>query len=140
MTTWANVFPPGVKIHGEVEIGEGTSICEPADINGNRCSIVIGDHCDIAAFVTINCADSHMRCIGLSEEIERRPINLGDHVFVGQGAIILGGCRIGHHSVIGAGVVMKGLTVPPWSRVRMGMGGEDWDWVVPIVEEGFYAR
>ena len=120
-----------VQIHGNVDIGEGVSICEPADINGVDSMVRIGDGCDIAAFVTITCADSHRRCIGISTAIERRPVFIEDHVFIGQGATILGGCRIGHHSVIGAGVVLKSKIVPPYSRVRLPE---------PIIEEAFYAR
>ena len=108
-------FPDGVKIHGPVTFGKRVSICEPAEINATGSSVVIGDDCDIAAYVTINVADSHLRCIGLADEIERQSIMIGDHVFVGTGAVILGGCHIGHHSVIGAGVVIKGAVIPPYS-------------------------
>ena len=126
-------FPDGVKIHGtaHVVIHEPASICEPADINGTDSSIVIGEGADIAAFVTINCADSHLRCLGISEEIERKPIVIEDHVFVGQGAIILGGTHIGHHSVIGAGVVLKGEHIPPYSRITSPS---------PFIQPGFYSR
>lgn len=122
-------FPEGVKIHGNVTIGAATSICEPADINGKDSSVIIGEACDVAAFVTINCADSHMRCIEQATEIERQPITIEDHVFIGQGATILGGTSIGHHSVIGAGVVLKHVRVAPYSRVRLAG---------PLIQPGFY--
>ena len=125
------LFPIGVEIHGNVELGQGVSICEPADINGTASSILIGDHCDIAAFATVNCADSHRKCIGLADTIERRPIVIENHVFIGQGATILGGCRIGAHSVIGAGVVLKGAVIPPWSRITQG---------AMMLEPRFYDR
>lgn len=125
------MFPLGVEIHGNVVLGEGVQICEPADINGTGSSIVIGDGVDIAAFVTINCADSHARCIGLSAEIERREILIGSRVFIGQGATILGGCEIGDGSVIGAGAVLKGQKIPPDSRVNAAWG---------LIEPGYYAR
>jgi acetyltransferase-like isoleucine patch superfamily enzyme len=113
-------YPAGVAIHGNVEIGKGVSICEPAEINGTGSSVTIGDGCDIAAFVTINVADSSRKCIGFSDDVERQEIVLEDHVFVGTGAIILGGCSIGHHSIVGAGVVLRKRTrVPPrWKVYR----------------------
>lgn len=118
-------------IHGDVKIGPGTSICGPADINGKDSVLRIGAACDIASFVTITCADSHRRCVGLSEEIDRRPILIEHNVFIGQGAVILGGARIGHHSVIGAGVVLrKGTLIPPYSRV---LSPE------PLIQPGFYS-
>lgn len=112
-------MPIDVEIHGNVELGEGVQIAGPTDINGNDSEIVIGDGCDIAAFCTITCADSHLRCIGKSDVIERRPIMIGSRVFVGQGAIILGGCTIGDGAVIGAGVVLaKGSQVTAGAVIR----------------------
>jgi len=111
-------FPPGVNINGNVQIGEGTYIGSPALVNGKDSAVVIGKGCDIASFVAINVADSHARCLGLEGDIERRRIIIGDHVFIGQGAIILGGCEIGDHAVIAAGVTLPKCTiVPPYSRV-----------------------
>lgn len=112
-----NPWPPGVLVHGNVKIGAGVAIGAPADINGKDSSITIGEGCDIASFVTINCADSHLRCIGLSDKIERLPIVIEDHVFIGQGAMIFGGTTIGHHAVIGAGVILKGANISPYSLV-----------------------
>lgn len=108
----------GVRLIGNVELGRDVSIAAPSELMAKDSRIVIGDGCDIAAFVTITTADSHKRCLGLSEDIERQPITIGDRVFIGQGAIILGGCMIGHHSIIGAGVVLpKDSVIAPWSRV-----------------------
>lgn len=120
----------GPHIHGDVQIGEFTKFCAPLDVNGKDSKLTIGSYCDIAAFVTISCADSHLRCIGLSPEIARTPITIGDNVFIGQGATILGGCEIGEGSVIGAGVVLANAKVPPRSRVRLPS---------PIIDAGYYA-
>ena len=112
-----NRFHPLVWILGEPEIGEGVYIGGMSEINAKGARIAIGDHCDIAGFVSINVADSHRRCIGLSEEIDRRDIILGDHVFVGTGSIIKGGATIGHHSVVAAATVVEGVEIPPYSLV-----------------------
>lgn len=105
-------------IHGNVEIGEGVSICWPVDINATKSSIKIGNGADIAAFVVLNCADSSKRCIGLAEDIERAPIILGERVCVGTQTTILGGVEIGHHSIVAAHTVVRGpLVVPPYSLV-----------------------
>ena len=71
--------------------------------------MVIGDYCDIASFVSINCADSHKLCVGLGAAVARGDILIGDHVFIGSHSVIKGGARIGHHSVIAAGTI-----VGPW--------------------------
>ena len=79
--------------------------------------ILIGDNCDIAAFVSINVADSHKRCIGLSKKISRKKIVLEKNVFVGTFSVIKSGATIGHHSVIAAGTVVDGKKIPPYSLV-----------------------
>lgn len=120
-----------MRLIGDPVIGEGVSIAAPSEVMAKGALVVIERDCDIAAFVTISCADSHGRCLGLVPAIERRAIVIEDHVFIGTGAVILGGTRIGHHSAIGAGVVLKGATIPPYSRVRAPE---------PIIEPGFYQR
>ena len=112
-----NRFHPLVWILGTPEIGEGVFIGGMSIVNATGARVVIGDHCDIASFVSINCADSHARCIGAATEIERRDIVLEHHVFVGSHSVVLGGARIGHHSVIAAGTVVRGEEIPPYSLV-----------------------
>jgi hypothetical protein len=86
-------------------------------INAKGARVSIGDNCDIAAFVSINCADSHKRCIDLSEEIERKDIIIKENVFIGSHCFIGGGTYISHHSVIAAGTIVKNLKIPPYSLV-----------------------
>jgi len=112
-----NRFHPFVWIIGEPEIGEGVAIGGFSEVNAKGARVVIGDHCDIASFVAINCADSHMRCIGLASEIERRDITIEDHVFIGSHSFVMGGAHIGHHSVVAAGTIVGRGTIPPYSLV-----------------------
>lgn len=125
------MIEPDVRMIGNVEIGANVSIAGPTELMAKGSRIEIGDGCDIAAFVTISTADSHARCNGYSAEVERRPITIGVRVFIGTGAVILGGTEIGHHSVIGANVVLKGEKIPPYTRVRpAGV----------MIEHGYYWR
>lgn len=128
------------------EIGEDTSIGEFCVIQNYEGRVKIGAHCDIAARVSINCSDSHLRCIGLSDEIEYLHIEIEDHVYIGEGAIILGGCFIGHHSVIGAGTLLaKNTYVESYSLVigNPGPGKRISETTVehtfPIIKQGYYA-
>lgn len=113
----ANRFHPLVWIVGDPVIGEDVYIGGMSEINANGAKVVIGNNCDIASFTTINCADSHKKCIGLSEEIERRDILIEDNVFIGSHSVIKGGASIGHHSVIAAGTIVGSIKVPPYSLV-----------------------
>lgn len=118
LTTFSsNRFHPLVWINGEPEIGEGTFIGAMSEINAKDAHIKIGSHCDIASFVSINCADSHKRCIGLSNEISRKNINIGDHVFIGSHSLIKGGANIGNYCVVAAGTIVDSCNIPPYSLV-----------------------
>ena len=124
-----NRFHPLVWINGEPKIGENVCIGGMSEVNAKGASVVIGDNCDIASFVSINCADSHKRCIGLVEEIERKDIIIGNNVFIGSHCFIKGGAKIGHHSVIASGTIVEGKEIQPYSLV---IGNP------MIVREGYY--
>ena len=112
-----NEFHPLVKIGGEPKIGKNVSIGFLSEINAKDSTIKIGDNCDIASFVSINSADSHKRCIGISDKIERKEIILENNVFVGSHCLIKGGAKIGHHTVIAAGTIVESVEIPPYSLV-----------------------
>jgi acetyltransferase-like isoleucine patch superfamily enzyme len=112
-----NKFHPLVSINGEPKIGKNVFIGFLSEINAKDANVIIGDNCDVASFVAINCADSHKRCIGIVDRIERKDIVLENNVFVGSHVVIKGGAYIGHHSVIAAGTVVEGVKIPPYSLV-----------------------
>lgn len=112
-----NRFHPFVWIVGDPIIGEGVYIGGFSEVNARDAKVVIGEGCDIASFVAINCADSHRRCIGISEEVDRQDITIEDHVFIGSHSVIKGGAHVGHHSVIAAGTIVGPGEIPPYSLV-----------------------
>lgn len=75
--------------------------------------VEIGDHVFIAPNVCITTAehaiDPEQRNAGLEVA---KPIKIGNNVWIGAGAVILGGAKIGDNSVIGAGSVVK-KDIPP---------------------------
>lgn len=112
-----NPFHPFVFIHGEPKIGKNVYIGLFSEINAKYSEVVIGDGCDIASFVAINVSDSHKLCIGISTEMEKKPITIENNVFVGSHAFIKGGAHIGHHTVVAAGTIVEGVKIPPYSLV-----------------------
>lgn len=112
-----NPFHPLVFVQGEPEVGVNVYIGLFSEVNARGSRVVIGDNCDIASFVSINVADSHKKCIGLSDVNERKPIIIENNVFIGSHCFIKGGARIGHHSVIAAGTIVDGVDIPPYSFV-----------------------
>jgi len=106
-----NNFHPLVWINGEPEIGENVYIGGFSEVNAKGARVVIGNNCDIASFVSINCADSHRRCIEFSDSIVRKDIIIEHNVFIGSHSVVKGGAYIGHHSVVAAGTIVDGGVV-----------------------------
>lgn len=126
-----NSFHPLVWINGDPKFGKNVYIGGMSEVNANGAKVTIGDHCDIASFVAINCADSHEKCLGLSSHNQCRDITLEHNVFIGSHSVIKGGVSIGHHSVVAAGTIVDASTVPPYSLV---IGN-------PMqIKEGYYAK
>jgi len=112
-----NKFHPFVWIVGDPEIGDNVYIGGFSEVNGKGAKVCIGEGCDIASFVTINCADSHRKCIGLSEYVERKDILIENCVFIGSHSVVKGGAHIGHHSVVASGTIVDSGYIPPYSLV-----------------------
>lgn len=113
-----NEFHPMVHLWGEPAIGKGTYIGLFSEINANKGVVTIGDNCDIASFVAINCADSHLKTIEKSDEIIRYKIVLENNVFVGSHSFIGCDVHIGHHSVVAAGTILTNSgIIPPYSLI-----------------------
>lgn len=86
-----NRFHPLIWINGEPEIGENVYIGGMSEIYAKGAKVVIGDNCDIASFVSINCSDSHKQCIGLADEVNRQDITIENNVYIGTQCFIGGG-------------------------------------------------
>lgn len=112
-----NRFHPLVWINGTPEIGENVYIGGMSEVNAKGARVVIEDNCDIASFVSVNCADSHKKCLGLMSENDHKDIIIEKNVFVGSHSVIKGGAHIGHHSVVAAGTVVEGVIIPPYSLI-----------------------
>ena len=102
-----------------------------SEIYAKGANVIIGDHCDIASFVVINCSDSHKKTIGIADKIERKDIVLENNVYIGTQSYIGGGVHIGHHSVVGAGTIVRSGKYPPYSLI---VGNP------AVVKEGYYAK
>ena len=71
---------------------------------------------------------------------KNEPVSIGDGSWLGHGAVVLPGSRIGKHVVVAAGAVVAGLDVPDFSVVagvparvvRRYVAGEGW---VPVPRE-----
>lgn len=115
----ANPYNPHCWITGEPEIGEGTWIGAFTLIDGQG-GLTIGKGVNVSTGAAILTHNTVKRCVTerAYNQVDRKPTEIGDYVFIGENATILMGCKIGHHSVIGAGaVVLENTEVPPYSLV-----------------------
>jgi maltose O-acetyltransferase len=98
-----------------LQIGRGTFVAHDAYLDpGHPWLISIGNDSGLSPRAIVLVHDASMR-----RHIDYTliaPVVIGDRVFVGAGAIILPGTRIGNDSVVAAGAVVRG-DIPPWSMV-----------------------
>jgi maltose O-acetyltransferase len=98
-----------------LELGRGTFVARNAYLDpGHPWLITIGDDSGLSpgAIVMVHDASMqrHMGCTRIARVV------IGNRVFVGAGAIILPGSRIGDDSIVAAGAVVRG-DIPPGSLV-----------------------
>jgi acetyltransferase-like isoleucine patch superfamily enzyme len=111
-----NPWNPHAWVIGAPEVGQGSWIGAFTVIDGSG-GLRIGKGCDISAGAQIYTHSTVRRAVSArAHPIERAATEIGDHVHVGAGAIILMGATIGAHSVVGAGAVVRENTeAPPYS-------------------------
>lgn len=99
-----------IRIGSNVRMS-GTTICAAE-------SVIIGDRCVIGSNVIITDTDFHSLDPLLRSSPDdarnaiRRPVLIGNDIFIGGGSVILKGVHIGNEAVIGAGSVVT-KDVPP---------------------------
>lgn len=101
----------------ELVIGDHTFIGHQCSFRSAE-SIRIGRHCLIAGSVTIGDYDGHpldaarRRAGETSPAADVKPVEIGDDVWIGAGAVILKGVTIGSRSIVGTRAVVT-KDVPP---------------------------
>jgi carbonic anhydrase/acetyltransferase-like protein (isoleucine patch superfamily) len=114
-----NPYNPTCWITGDPEIGEGTWIGAFTLIDGSG-GLTIGKGVDISTGASILTHSTVKRCLTerIYEKVDTIPTVIEDHVFIGENAVVFMGCRVGHHTIIGAGaVLLEKMVVPPYSLV-----------------------
>jgi maltose O-acetyltransferase len=92
-----------------LSIGEDTYIGHEVLIAGGQCTISIGHGCDLAPRVSLIAGSHEVDMVGLHTAGKgySQNIIIKDGVWIGAGAIVLGGVTIGEKAVIAAGSIVK---------------------------------
>ena len=107
-----------VFLHGRITIGNDVSINVRVTMDGGRAGIQIGNDTRIATGVHVF-AFNHGMDPGMSirrQSSHSQGVVIGHDVWIGAGAGITDGVRIGDHAVIGMGAVVT-RDVPEWAIV-----------------------
>jgi acetyltransferase-like isoleucine patch superfamily enzyme len=113
-----NAYNQHAWVVGDPQIGEGTWIGAFTVVDGSG-GLTIGRGCDISSGVHIYTHSSAKRCVSARAHavVDRAPVTIGDHVFVGANATVTMGVTIGDHAVVGAGAVVT-RDVAPYTVVQ----------------------
>ena len=103
----ANRFWTGVEIHPGARIGRGFFIDHGAGVVIGE-SAIVGDYCVMFHNVSLGGTGKYNG--------QRHPI-VGNHVFIGTNAILLGPIRIGDHAKVGANAFVINRDVPAYCTV-----------------------
>src|SRR5438046_9910434 len=103
----ANRFWTGAEIHPGARLGRGFFLDHGAGVVIGE-TAGVGDYCVMFHNVTLG---------GTGKYRGRRHPSVGNHVFIGTNAILLGPIRVGDHARIGANAFVINHDVPPRSTV-----------------------
>jgi acetyltransferase-like isoleucine patch superfamily enzyme len=92
-----------------LQIGDGVFINQGVSIVA-YCHIEIGDDAKIGEFASIYDTDHHI--VEPSRPTKYAPVIIGTNVWLGRGVMVLPGSKIGDHTVVAAGSIVKG-DLPP---------------------------
>ena len=105
---------------GNVEIGEGSSIWPGTIIRANVNKVTIGKHVDIQDNCVVHSdADAtYGDYVTLGHHVICHADKVEENCLIGNGAVVNGGVKVGHHSIVAAGsVVLERVEIPPNSFV-----------------------
>lgn len=104
----ANPYNPHAWITGDPAIGPGTWIGAFTVLDGSG-GLTIGAGCDVSCGAQIYTHSTARRCVSgrAYPTVDRAPVTIGDHVFIGANATILAGVTIGDRVVVAAGAVVS---------------------------------
>ena len=112
----------GAVLVGEVTLGEESSVWYNAVVRADNAPIVIGARSNIQDCCVLHVDEGHPIQIGDGVTVGHGAIlhgcTIGDNSLIGMGAVVLNGAQIGKNCIIGASaLVSQGMQVPDGSML-----------------------
>ncbi len=115
---------PGAVVLGDVTVGEDVGIWYHAVIRGDRAPIIIGKGSNVQDNCVIHVGTDYPVEIGENVTIGHGAIVhgtvIGDNTLVGMGAVLMNGCVVGKNCIVGAGALVTGGTIVPDNSLILG--------------------
>lgn len=124
-----NVFiAPGAVVLGDVHLEENVGIWYNATVRGDREPIRIGKGSNIQDNCVLHVDAGFPINIGENVTVGHGAIihgcTIGDNSLIGMGAILMNGCHIGKNCIVAAGALVTGGTKIPDNSLVMGNPGK----------------
>lgn len=119
---------PGAHVMGKVSLHDNVSVWFNAVLRGDCDRIVVGEGSNVQDGAILHTDYGFPMLIGkgvtIGHKVMLHGCEVGDHSLIGINAVVLNGAKIGHHCVIGANsLVTEGMEIPDYSVV-MGSPGK----------------
>ena len=95
--------------NAHLKIGERVFINQGASVTAT-CYVEIGDDTLIGPFTTLY--DTNYHRVDPDHPLQSAPVIIGTNVWLGYGVVVLPGSKVGDHTVVAAGSIVKG-DLPP---------------------------
>jgi carbonic anhydrase/acetyltransferase-like protein (isoleucine patch superfamily) len=120
---------PGVKIIGDVEIGENSSVWYNSVVRGDVHYIKIGSHTNIQDCSMLHVTNGKFSLnigskVTIAHAVKLHGCNLKDRCFISIGAVLLDGSIVEENSIVGAGSVILENFVVPSGKLVAGVPGK----------------
>lgn len=119
-----NVFiAEGAQVIGDVRIGKGASIWFNTTLRGDVMPITVGEETNIQDGSVLHGTFGKYACeigrrVTVGHTVILHGCKIGSHCLIGMGSIVMDGAEIGERSVVGAGsLVTEGKKFPPKSLI-----------------------
>ena len=112
----------GVRLVGDVKLGDSANIWFNSVLRGDIAPVVIGPFTNIQDNSTCHVAHDLGCIVGayctVGHQVTLHACTIGDETLIGMGATVMDGCVVGNQCIIGANALLtKGLCVPDGSLV-----------------------